>query len=325
MSINYFHIRDIGKKISKLSLGTSRLSGTVDSSNGIESRHLLEKAYDEGINFFDTANIYGQGKAEELICRAFRSRRDQIVISSKGGYRLSTAGGMLALLKPIARRIISLRPSLIKTAQSVRSSQMSQDFSRKALEDSLLGSLRRLGTDYLDVYMLHSPSEEILRRGDVFEFLEEFKERGIIRCYGVACLDPSHAILCPPSTSLVQLEVNLLSTPHTWGIIRQLAGRGCSVMARQPFGSGKLLPEAFYRSLTSEGRDSRIQTISTIIGTGSIEKVAIKYLYENPYISSVAFGTTRAEHLMQNISAIKGASLGAAEITALDNISFSQL
>ena len=146
--------RNLGKtnlKVSEIGFGAWGIGGLSEgaSSYGVtddkESKKALIKAYEKGINFFDTSNIYGNGHSEELIGGVFRNLRDKIIIASKGGF-----------LKHNGPR----------------------DFSSRNIIQSLDGTLKRLNTDYLDVYQLHSAPLKILRESsETLETLLELKEK----------------------------------------------------------------------------------------------------------------------------------------------------
>src|SRR5258708_39851778 len=134
---------------------------------------LLSAALDAGIAFFDTADIYSQGESEKRLGRAFRHRRDQVVIASKAGYVLRSQRWLAARLKAFVLPAIRLlwRPPL---SGAVRGT-LAQDFSPVHLTGAVEGSLRRLGTHHLDLFQLHSPPASIVEPGDWVEPLETLK------------------------------------------------------------------------------------------------------------------------------------------------------
>ena len=104
-----------------------------------------------GVNFIDTAAVYGAGHSEEVVGRALKGRRQKWIVETKGGESFDQDG--------INRR----------------------DFSRSGLLAAIEGSLKRLDTDYIDVYLLHSPSDAVLAQGECFEALSEIKRSGKAR------------------------------------------------------------------------------------------------------------------------------------------------
>ena len=123
---------------------------------------LLREAYDLGITFFDTADTYGEGRGETLLAQALGDVRDDITIATKFGYDIYS---------PWERKGHVERP---------------HDWSPKFIRYALEQSLARLGTDHIDVYQLHNPRMDAIRSDAVFEVLEEARDAGKIRAYGVA-------------------------------------------------------------------------------------------------------------------------------------------
>jgi aryl-alcohol dehydrogenase-like predicted oxidoreductase len=173
-------LREFGKtalRVSELGLGCARIGG-VFQSDSKAFINLLSGACDAGINFFDTADMYSQGESEKLIGRALRSRRDQIIIASKAGYALPAQRRLAAMLKPILRPAVQLLKIRRDRLPSMSRGTITQDFSAAYLQRAVEGSLRRLRTDYLDLFQLHSPSLEVIERSvgraDLFQASEVF-------------------------------------------------------------------------------------------------------------------------------------------------------
>jgi aryl-alcohol dehydrogenase-like predicted oxidoreductase len=128
-----------------------------------EREALLENAVDLGINLFDTADTYGEGYGEEILANVLGHRRHELVIATKFGYDFYD----------------TLTP---RVGHQERPQKFDPDFVRFACEQSL----RRLRTDYIDIYQLHNPRMSAIERDDLFETLEQLKHEGKIRYYGAA-------------------------------------------------------------------------------------------------------------------------------------------
>jgi len=124
---------------------------------------LLENAVDLGINFFDTADTYGEGYGEEILAKVLGHKRHEIIIATKFGYDFYD----------------KLTPRI---GHQERPQKFEPEFIRFACEQSL----RRLDTDYIDIYQLHNPRIDTIEKDEVFETLEELKGEGKIRYYGSA-------------------------------------------------------------------------------------------------------------------------------------------
>ena len=148
--MNYRKFGNTGLNVSEIGFGTWGIGG---NSNGAIaygptedeiSLQALHKAFDQGVTFYDTADLYGFGHSEELLGKAFRKIRDKVIIASKVGCLDFESG---------------------------------QDFSVSHMRNALEGSLRRLQTDYIDLYQLHSPSMDLLANdGQIFSTMEKFKD-----------------------------------------------------------------------------------------------------------------------------------------------------
>lgn len=126
---------------------------------------MLREAYDLGITFFDAADTYGNGRSEEQLAKAFGSQRDRVVYATKFGYDFYTPANVEQ-----------------RRGQFELPHDFSPAFVRKALEESL----RRLKTDYIDIYQMHNARMAQVEDGGLWELLESLKREGKIRMYGVA-------------------------------------------------------------------------------------------------------------------------------------------
>jgi len=128
-----------------------------------EQSALLENALELGINFFDTADTYGEGYGEEVLAKFMGHRRNEIIIATKFGYDFYDK-------------------SVTRVGHQERPQKFEKDFIKFACEQSL----RRLNTDHIDLYQLHNPKAEALDRDEVFETLEQLQFEGKIRYFGAA-------------------------------------------------------------------------------------------------------------------------------------------
>lgn len=208
--------------------------GITDEAVGVR---LLRRALDLGITFFDTADVYGDGLGETILAKAFEGKRDQVVYSTKFGYDFYNHPG-------------------VQPGQRERPQDWTPAYVRRACE----GSLARLGTDRIDLYQLHNPRIETLRRDDLFAVLERLKSEGKIRQYGATlgpAIDPRQADegeCCVTERRMItQIIYNMLEQQIGAPLIPLAKQHGVGLMVRVPHSSGLL--ENRYTKETTFGKD----------------------------------------------------------------------
>jgi aryl-alcohol dehydrogenase-like predicted oxidoreductase len=151
-------------RASVVGFGVWTVSTSMWGVNDHETRiGLLQRAYELGITFYDTADVYGDGTGETILREAIGSHRDKLTIATKFGYDFYNFPGP----QPGQRE----RP---------------HDWSSRYIREAAEKSLQRLGTDYIDLYQLHNPRIDDIQNDEIFETLESLREAGKIRHYGVA-------------------------------------------------------------------------------------------------------------------------------------------
>jgi aryl-alcohol dehydrogenase-like predicted oxidoreductase len=195
--------------------------GITDKAIGVR---LLQRALDLGITFYDTADVYGDGLGETILAKAFEGKRERVVYSSKFGYDFTNHPG-------------------IQPGQRERPQDWTPAFVRRACE----ASLTRLATDRIDLYQLHNPRIDTLRRDDLFAELERLKAEGKIRHYG-ATLGPAIDLrqadegrCCVTERRMItQIIYNLLEQQVGAPLIPLATEYGVGLMVRVPHSSGLL-------------------------------------------------------------------------------------
>ena len=197
--------------------------GITDEAFGAK---LLQLAFDKGITFFDTADVYGDGKGETMLADVLGHRRDEIAIATKFGYDFYNHPG-------------------VQANQRERPHDWSPAFVRFALEQSL----KRLNTDRIELYQLHNPRLDALQRDDLFETLETLKSEGKIRAYAAAlgpALKPDRQI----EEGLYSVHERKMGVQIIYNLFEQMLGEaicptasevGVSVFVRVPHASDMLL------------------------------------------------------------------------------------
>jgi aryl-alcohol dehydrogenase-like predicted oxidoreductase len=227
--------------VSAIGLGCARIGGIFQGEQA-GYLNLLSAALDAGINFFDTSDMYSQGESETLLGKAFRGRRDKVVIASKAGYALPSQRKMIARIKPFVRPIIRMLGLKRENLSARVMGAPTQDFSPLYLRRAIEGSLRRLGTDHLDLFQLHSPPAEAILRGDWVEILEQLRREGKVRWYGISC-DTANAALAAlrfAGVSSLQIPMSLLEHATADQVLPRARERGTAVIARECLANGLL-------------------------------------------------------------------------------------
>jgi aryl-alcohol dehydrogenase-like predicted oxidoreductase len=313
-------------EISQAVFGTSRLGGTIERYDKGEALAVLRTALEGGLNCFDTADIYGQGNGERLLGEAFRKNRDEVVIATKGGYALSGKGQLLARIKPLVRRLLKNRPGLVKAAVKTRSAQMRQDFSPAHLTAAVEASLKRLRTDRIDLYQLHSPDPATLASGEVFEVLNDLKATGKIRAYGASLLRWQDAAHCfGRGLSWIQVDGGILAGTPAASFCQQCREAGISVIARQAFGSGLLSRDP--DSWTADDFAGDLNAMAAarertrqLRQTGDPFSALLRHLTHHSPFDGFLLATTRLTHLRTNLAALAQTPFSPKEAAILPSL-----
>src|ERR1035437_6649093 len=214
------HYRTLGRtgwKVSEISFGAWAIGSAWGSVDDAESLAALEKAIDCGVNFIDTADVYGMGHSERLIALLKRQRKEEIVVATKAGRRLSphTAGG----------------------------------YNEKNLAGFIEDSLRNLGTGCLDLVQLHCPPTDVYYTPEVFGALDRLVEAGKIRYYGVSVERVEEALKAIeyPGVASVQIIFNCFRHRPAELFFEQARKRQVGILARVPLASGPAHGQAHAR------------------------------------------------------------------------------
>jgi len=256
--VRYREFGKTGWRVSEIGFGGARIGGLLAQDGGrATSIRTLETAFDGGINFYDTADMYGQGESEILIGKAFCKKRDKVFIATKGGYCLPARKRLVQFVKPLAKPIVRAIGLRRATVPAALSGTISQDFSPGYLRKAVEASLRRLGSDYIDLYQIHSPPQEQLRGSqlqDALALLARLKAEGKIREYGIALDSVGDAAYCLDMEGIASLQMafGLMDLEALDGVFDRVSKYSCAIITRGCFGAGALkqsLTEADLRAI----------------------------------------------------------------------------
>ncbi len=284
--------RRIGSlEVSAVGLGCNNFGARVDYQG---SAAVIRAALDAGVDFFDTADIYGGGQSEEFIGRALGSRRSEVVLATKFGMRLEGQGS-------------GARPEYVARAAEA--------------------SLRRLGTDRIDLYQLHTPDEAV-PVADTLGAMNELVRAGKVREIGcsnfsVEQLREAAEAVQPGAAGFasVQNQYSLLHREPEEGVLTECQRLGLAFLPYFPLASGlltgkyrrgspppegtRLAASARYRDLLSDANLSVVEALSDYAGSKghSLLELAISWLLAGPVIASVIAGATRPAQVQANAAA----------------------
>jgi len=311
---------------SVVGFGCARIGGVFQGGSRKDIIGLLRRANERGITFFDTADMYTQGDSERLVGEAFSRNRHEVVIATKVGYQLPRQKQFVSRIKPFVKPVVArlgLGPRQIRAG--LRGTLSHQDFSPGYIVRAVEASLRRLNTDYIDLYQLHDPSVEVLERGEFVDVLESLKQQGKIRCWGVAGQNPEEALTALRYASLdsVQVGLSVLEQAALDAAIPRAAERGVAVVARQVFASGLLtrpldrlhLEEIDYEPAVAQRKRDQLAVYASIVedcGRGRAE-MALQFSLARPDVSVVLLGISRPEQLDAALSTLDSPALSDAE------------
>jgi aryl-alcohol dehydrogenase-like predicted oxidoreductase len=330
--MNYRSFGKTDLKVSDIGMGCSSLGGGLYHRDDRGSIRTLLKAFDHGINFYDTSDNYSQGKSERLIGQAFKDRRKYVVIASKVGTSYSSLGGLALRIRPLLRPVSQILHPIRARLNRMRYSQRHKDFSTKHLTEAIHESLKRLQTDYLDLYQLHNPPLSILQKGDFYGTLEKLKAQGKIRYYGVSCATVHDALLCLkyPGFSSIQVTINLLDQEAVTKLLPLAKEEKLAVIARVPLAQGLLTniqketkaEQIAKNQRELEYRKSRVKKFQFLVKKDrTLAQAALQFVLQLDGVSVVIPGMTKQKHLEENLGALTAPPLTMEELLKIQSTS----
>ncbi|ATH92261.1 oxidoreductase [Bacillus glycinifermentans] len=281
-------------KVSEVGLGCMSL-GTEKQ----RALSILDEALELGINYLDTADLYDFGLNEEIVGEAIKSRRKDVILATKAGNRWEEG-----------------KPGWF------------WDPSKAYIKEAVKRSLKRLQTDYIDLYQLHGGTIED-NIDETIEAFEELKEEGVIRYYGISSIRPNviKEYVKKSSIITVMMQYSLLDRrPEEWLPI--LEENGISVIARGPLAKGLLTEKPVSEAnanIKSNGYlsysyEELVKTKADIEKTApdlTATETAMKYILAQPAVGAVIPGASKLEQLRENVEAASARPLTEQEIKAL--------
>lgn len=286
-------------EVSAIGLGCWGISGEWGEVDQTQALGTLQRAYELGVTFFDTADTYGRGRSEELVRAALSSHRREIVIASKGGMNFYAGD-----------KHLDFRPEYVAFAVEQ--------------------SLARLGTDYIDLYQLHNPEPKHLS-DELFALLERLRAQGKIRYYGVSLNSRMEGIesLRDRRPASLQAIYNLLDRRAAHTVFPWARERSVGVIARVPLSSGRLTGKfksthAFapgdHRAKRppewlTEGVEETKRLAFLVRDGRTLAQAALQFVLAHPAVSVTIPGAKSPRQVEENVSAASAPPLTREELS----------
>jgi aryl-alcohol dehydrogenase-like predicted oxidoreductase len=329
--VNYRILGKTGLKVSEIGLGCQSIGGGLYHKDDTEATRTVERAFDAGINFFDTADHYSQGQSERLLGRAFKGQRDRVIIATKAGMVYSPVGKLALRMRPLLRPLSHILQPMKIRFHLMRASQKRHIFSEAYLTEAVHRSLKRLQTDYIDLFQLHKPDASVLEKVDFIDTLEKLKKQGKIRYYGISCDTMNDALLClrHPEIASVQVTVNLLEQKPVAQFMPLAREKELAVIIRNPRGQGHLTDalnditgetyaqnEAEFR----EKQDRARKFLFLVLQGRTLAQAAIQFALGVEGASTVIPRAFNRRQLEENLGALGSPPLSAGELARIEEI-----
>lgn len=285
-----------GWKISSVSFGAWAIGGTWGEVSDQDSMKALHTALDSGINFFDTADVYGDGRSERLLAQLRTERSEPFYIATKAGRRLTP--------------------------------HVAEGYNRANLTAFIDRSLHNLHTDALDLLQLHCPPTEVYYMPELFDTLDAFVSAGKLRYYGVSVerVEEAAKAIEYPNVQSVQIVYNIFrQRPHEL-LFTEAVRRQVGILARLPLSSGMLSGKfsnnssfaaddhrqfnregaAFDRGETFSGLDYQtgllaVDSLRALIPEGmTMAQMALRWILMSPAVTSLLAGAKQATQVTEN-------------------------
>lgn len=314
--MNYRMLGRTGWKVSEVSFGAWAIGGSWGHVSDEDAAAALRKALECGVNFFDTADVYGNGRSERLIAQLRKDCKQEFIVATKAGRRLPH--------------------------------QTVQGYNRENLTAWVEDSLRDLSVEALDLLQLHCPPSELYNRIEVFDILDGLARAGKIRYYGVSVEKVEEALKAIefPNVQTVQIIFNCFRQRPAELFFSRAKQKGVGILARVPLASGLLTGKLNHDSVFDAGDHRNFnrhgqafdvgETFSGVdydIGLAAVEEIrkllpggvsmsqfALRWILMFDAVSCAIPGGKRPEQVADNCVASHLPPLSAETMTAIERI-----
>jgi len=208
--MKYREFSDLGWKVSEIGIGCWAIGSEWGDVSVEDAKEALYASIDNGINFFDTADVYGDGRSEKIISEVLKNSNEQIYVATKAGRRLNPHNA--------------------------------DGYNLKNIESFIDRSLSNLGVDIIDLVQLHCPPSEICGKPETYEMMDEIVKKGKIKYYGVSVEKVSEALdaIQHPNVKSIQIIFNIFRQKPNEIFFQEAKKNNVAIIARVPLASGLL-------------------------------------------------------------------------------------
>lgn len=316
-------------QLARLGFGCVKLGSIATGDSGRGATRLIHAAVDAGVTFFDTADAYGAGNSERILGQGLGSRRANVTIATKAGYLFRERSGLERTVRRVAAPVLgalraAVRPPAGATAGAGSSGgYAAQDFSPAHLRRAVDDSLRRLGTDYIDVFQLHGPAS--VCPDETFELLDELVHVGKIREIGVGLEHVDHADgwLASRRLSRMQVPFGILDPEARARVFPIAEPCGVGLIVRGIFGSGLFSAESAGDGCGPNDAKVRfvmqLRTLAESLGV-SVHQLAVWWILAQPEARTVLVGINSVDHLMSTVRYFNAPLTDDSLVAAIDSL-----
>lgn len=309
--MRYLTLPRVNLKVPRISLGTMTFGGQTGE---VDSLKIMDYAYDMGVNLFDTANSYNQGASEQIVAKGLKGRRDAIILATK-------------VFNPVGP------------------TPNDGGLSRRHIVTAVEDSLRRLETDYIDLYYLHAP-DHVTALEETLDTMNTLIHAGKIRYIGISNF-PAWKVaeimaICDKRNYMAPVITQNVYNPITRGIEEELLpclkAHPLGLAIYNPIAGGLLAGKhqpgqpagdtrfadnkMYYDRYWSEENFTAVEKLTRIAAARglSLLELAMKWCDHSPAVTTIITGVSRLEQLTQNLTSLEGAPLEEAVMAECDEV-----
>ncbi|MGC9066824.1 MAG: aldo/keto reductase [Candidatus Ratteibacteria bacterium] len=311
-SIKYRLLGNTGIKISEVGLGTWQFGGTdwgnISEKDALE---ILHKSVELGVNFIDTADVYGMGRSEKIIGKFLKETKETVYVATKLGRR-----------------------------EWIENKGWPAKYTIEMVKKDIEDSLRNLDVDSIFLQQWHCIPTEMLKSGEAFDLLETFKNKGLIQHWGCSIESIEEGLICMqhPGCETLQVIYNIFRQKVTEQLLPVAKQKNVGILARVPLASGLLtgkfkkghkFPETDHRNYNADGAAfnvgetfagipfdkgveiaEKIKSILNPTGNITMAQLALRWILDHDAVSTVIPGATKIEQAISNAMASSIPPLG---------------